>query len=70
MKTKHIVLIAYALIGLGYAIYSHFFGELSYKGFGYQLGQGLVWPLVMFPGLGKIVGALLVTAMVAFILAT
>lgn len=70
MKTKYIVLIGYALIGLGHAIYSHFFGELSYKGFGYQLGQGLVWPLVVFPGLGKIVGALLVTAMVAFILST
>jgi len=32
-------------------------GRYAYKGFFYNLGQGLIWPAVVFPSLGKLIGA-------------
>lgn len=49
----------YLLIGLGYALYQTFFTH-SHHGFFYNLGMGLIWPAVMFPALGKIIGAIVI----------
>jgi hypothetical protein len=53
------VISGYLVIGFFFAIYQHFWGQYNYKPFTYNLGQGLVWPAVMFP-VGKIVGGILI----------
>lgn len=51
---------AYFIIGLLFAIYQNFWGQQSYKSFAYHLGQGIVWPVVMFPSVGKFIGGILI----------
>lgn len=67
MKLKHKLLLGYLAIGLLFAVYSTFFGDSANHSFAYNLGQGVVWPAVMFPGLGKIIGALVLVAFVALV---
>jgi len=57
----------YLVIGFFFAIYQHFWGQYNYKPFTYNLGQGLVWPAVMFPTVGKIVGGILILCLVGFL---
>lgn len=42
-------------------------GQYSYKSFAYNIGQGLVWPAVMFPTVGKIIGGILILCLVGFL---
>lgn len=49
----------YFIMGLLFAIYQHFWGQYSDKSFAYNLGQGVVWPAVMFPSVGKVIGGIL-----------
>ncbi|ENX07033.1 hypothetical protein F4U02_12065 [Acinetobacter haemolyticus] len=58
---------AYFVIGFFFAIYQHFWGQYSYKSFAYNIGQGLVWPAVMFPTVGKIIGGILILCLVGFL---
>ena len=64
------VLVGYFLIGLLYAVYANNWGDEPYRSFAYHLGQGLVWPVMVLPGLGKFIGGLLIVAMVAFVIAS
>ena len=57
------VVVGYFLIGLLYAVYANNWGDEPYRSFAYHLGQGLVWPVVVLPGLGKFIGGLLLVAM-------
>lgn len=57
----------YLVIGFFFAIYQHFWGQYSYKSFAYNIGQGLVWPAVMFPVVGKIVGEILILLFIWFV---
>lgn len=60
---------AYLIIGLLFAIYQHFWGQYSYKSFFYHLGQGVIWPAVMFPSVGKFIGGMLLLLIIgAFVL--
>ena len=70
MKLKHILLLGYVLIGLGYAIYAANWGEEAFRGFAFNLGKGTVWPLVIFPGLGKIVGAFILLIVIGAVVAS
>lgn len=63
---KAVLIGGYLVISFFYAIYQHFWGLASYKGFAYNFGQGLAWPFYMFPTLGKIVGGILVLLFIAF----
>ncbi|MDN0076079.1 hypothetical protein QU481_14410 [Crenobacter sp. SG2303] len=65
MKNK--IIVAYVGFGILYALYAWIFGDTAHKSFAYNLGQGLVWPAVMFPSLGKIMGAIIIVAFVAVI---
>ena len=49
----------YFIIGVLSATYQHFWGQYSYKSFAYNLGQGVIWPAVMFPSVGKFIGGVL-----------
>lgn len=57
----------YLVIGFFFAIYQHFWGQFNYKPFTYNLGQGLFWPAVMFPVVGKIIGGILILCLVGFL---
>lgn len=57
----------YCSIGLFFAVYQHFWGHQSYKSFAYHLGQGLVWPAVMFPSVGKFIGGMMILLFIGFI---
>lgn len=57
----------YASIGLLFAVYQHFWGYYNDKSFAYNLGQGIVWPAVMFPVVGQIIGGIIIIAVVGYI---
>ena len=42
-------------------------GQYNYKSFAYNIGQGFVWPAVMFPVLGKIIGGILILLFIWFV---
>jgi len=56
---KEVAIGAYAVIGILVTLYEWLFGSHAYKGLAYALGQGVVWPAVVFPGLGKAIGGLI-----------
>ena len=58
----------YLIIGLLVAIYESLWGATHYKSFAYNLGRGLVWPVVMIPALGKIIGAIVLVVVIIAIL--
>ncbi|MHA3098334.1 hypothetical protein [Acinetobacter brisouii] len=57
----------YFFIGFLFAIYQHFWGRYNYKSFMFNLGQGIVWPAVMFPSVGKFIGGVLTLAIIGFL---
>ena len=65
MKLKQFLIPAYLGIGLLFALYQWMFGITSYKGFWYAFGQGLVWPVVMFPAFGQIVLGIILVVVIA-----
>lgn len=58
----------YFIIGLIFALYQNYWGSQSYKSFAYHLGQGIVWPAVMFPSVGKFIGGVLILLIVGGLL--
>ena len=67
MKLKHRLIVIYVCFGIFYALYAWMFGDTAHKSFAYNLGQGLVWPFVMFPAVGKAVGAIIVAIFVVIV---
>lgn len=64
MKSTTWVILGYLVIGLLFAIYQTNWGQYSYRPFSYNLGQGLVWPAVIFPVLGKIIAGIVIFILV------
>lgn len=67
VQIKWILAGVYAFIGLLFAIYQHFWGYYNYKSFAYNLGQGIVWPAVMFPVVGQVIGGVITIAVIGYI---
>lgn len=67
MKLKHKLIVAYLAIGILYGAYEHYFGSQPGLPWGTCIGHGLAWPAVLIPGLGKVIGGLLILAFVAFV---
>ncbi|MES2183969.1 MAG: hypothetical protein V4505_05430 [Pseudomonadota bacterium] len=65
MSTKRLLIYGYLGIALLFALYFTFFG--SNPGFFRGLGQGLVWPAVLFPGIGKLIGGVVLLVFLAVI---
>lgn len=40
------------------AICFNFWGQYAFKGFAYNLGRAVVWPAVVFPSFGALLGGL------------
>ena len=68
MSTKAKIISVYLAIGVLFALYGWLFGDNSYKSFAYNLGTGTVWPIMLFPGLGKILGAGILVLFVGLVL--
>lgn len=51
------------------AICFDIWGRYAYKGFFFNLGQGLVWPAVVFPSVGKLLGGLIWLIVIVGVLA-
>ncbi len=59
-----VLITIYALLVIAFAIYGNWWGDFAYRGFAHNLGRALIWPTIIFPGLGKIVGAILIIGIV------
>jgi hypothetical protein len=64
MTLKQKFFSSYFAIGLVVALYQWMAGPMHYRGFFYNLGRGIVWPVILFPVLGKIIGAMIILAVV------
>lgn len=67
MKTSRKFWLAYFVIALLFAIYGSIWGAESYKGFAYNLGMSVIWPAILFPVIGKIVGGIIFLIFIAFL---
>lgn len=67
LQVKQVLIGLYALIGLVFALYKHF-GTYDTHGFAYHLGQGVIWPAVMFPSIGKAIGAVIMLVVIGAIM--
>lgn len=54
----------YTLLIIPFAVYGTFWGEYAYKGFAYNLGRSVIWPAILFPIIGKILGAIVLVALI------
>ncbi|KAF1691560.1 hypothetical protein CSC62_15765 [Pseudoxanthomonas jiangsuensis] len=57
----------YVLLIFVFAIYGNWWGDNAYKGFWFNLGGAVFWPVILFPGLGKVIGGILMVAFVGFL---
>lgn len=48
-------------------IYLSNWGALAYKGAAYNLGRALIWPVVIFPSLGQIIGGIVIIGLVLLV---
>ena len=67
MSTKQKIIAAYLVIALCFAAYGALFGSHASRGFFYNLGMGVVWPAIIFPSLGWIVGGIIIVIFVALV---
>lgn len=67
LQVKQVLIGLYALIGVVFALYKHF-GTYDTHGFAYHLGQGVIWPAVMFPSVGKAIGGVIMLVVIGAIL--
>jgi len=67
VNTKHKIITTYFSIALLFALYGWLFGAEKYRGFFYNAGKALVWPTIIFPSLGAIIGGIIMVGVVVFI---
>lgn len=48
-------------------IYLSNWGALAYKGAAYYLGRALIWPVVIFPSMGQIIGGIVIIGLVLLV---
>ena len=61
-----VVLGVYVLLIFVFAIYGNWWGDYAYNGFAFNFGRALVWPVILLPGLGKAIGALVLLGLIGF----
>lgn len=62
-----VVLSVYVLLIFVFAIYGNWWGAYAYKGFFFNLGRSLIWPVILFPSVGKAIGLLVVLVVVGLL---
>ena len=63
-----VVIGVYVLLIFIFAIYGNWWGDYAYKGFAYNFGRSLIWPTILFLGMGKAIGGLLIVFFVGLLL--
>lgn len=56
---------AYGILVVPFTLYGWWFGEFGYKGFAYNFGRAIIWPVMLFPSLGPIIGGMVILAVIA-----
>lgn len=64
MGIKGKIISFYLLIAIGTSIYTSIWGDLAFKGAAYNIGRSIVWPVILFPSLGAVVGGVLIVVFV------
>ena len=64
---KNFLILFYVVMIVGFAIYGANWGDYSYKGFAYNLGRSLLWPVIIFPSIGKAIGTMLILGFVGYV---
>lgn len=67
MTFKQKALSLYCAVALLFSVYGWLFGRYRGRGFFYNLGQGIVWPVTLFPALGAIIGGIIIIAVIAIL---
>lgn len=68
MSIKGKALSIYCATVLLFAIYLSNWGDHAYRGFAYNLGRALFWPVTVFPSLGAIVGGIVWAVVIGLLL--
>ncbi|CAE6768316.1 hypothetical protein [Paraburkholderia domus] len=68
MSIRRKLIGAYLGIAVLFGLYGSMFGLYSYRGFMYNLGRGLVWPTILFPAVGHLIGGLIIVGFVLFLI--
>jgi len=68
VSIKKKIISAYVVVWLLFSLYGWLFGANSYRGFAYNLGSGLVWPVMIFPEFGKAISAVIIVIVIAAVL--
>jgi hypothetical protein len=57
----------YTLLIVPFCVYGYFWGEYAYKGFAYNLGRAFIWPAIVFPVIGQILGVMVLLGLIYFL---
>lgn len=57
----------YVFLIFVFAIYGNWWGDYAYKGLAYNFGRALIWPVIIFPKLGKVVGGIVLLCVIGFL---
>lgn len=69
MDIKQKLISAYLILVIAFATYGTFFGDFSNHGFFFNLGRGLLWPAIILPSLGWLIGAIIIIVFVVLVTA-
>lgn len=61
-----LLVVVYVLLIVAFAVYGNWWGDFAYKGFAYNLGRSILWPTIIFPGLGEVVGGIAILCVIGF----
>ena len=68
MGKKQKIIAIYAVVGLMFGLQQWLWGDMAYKGLMYNMGRGLVWPVLMFPAFGSVVAGIIILLVIAAVL--
>lgn len=68
MNKSKVFWTGYLTLAALFAVYGNIWGETHYKSFAYNVGRGLVWPVILVPALGNIIGAIVLVVVIIAIL--
>lgn len=68
MSLKQKLIYGYLVIAVLFALYGWLFGDTSHKSFAANLGRGIVWPVLIFPSLGVIIGGAVLVVVFLFVM--
>lgn len=60
-------LLIYAALIVVFALYGTLWGDYAFRGIGYNLGRAIVWPSILFPSIGKAIGAMVLLAFIGWL---